>query len=54
MCALAGFVLRAQAPLAVADAGKFMGARLLTLDSPQGPFAMTGAGTKKQSLVLGR
>ncbi len=41
MCAFAGFVLRAQAPLAVADAGKFMGAWLLTLDSPQGPFAMT-------------
>ena len=35
--------LRAQAPapLASADAGKFIGAWLLTLESPQGPFAMT-------------
>ena len=40
---LLGSALRAQtpAPLAVADAGKFMGAWLLTLESPQGPFALT-------------
>ena len=38
----AGSVLRAQASsLAVADAAKFMGAWILTLDSPQGPFALT-------------
>ena len=38
-----GAAARAQAPapLASADAAKFMGAWLLTLDSPQGPFAMT-------------
>jgi hypothetical protein len=44
LCALLGPVLRAQAPappLMTADAGKFMGAWLITLDSPQGPFAMT-------------
>ena len=36
-------VLAAQSPtpLATADAGKFMGAWVLTLDSPQGSFAMT-------------
>jgi hypothetical protein len=41
--ALLGSALRAQAPapLSTADAAKFMGAWLLTLDSPQGPFAMT-------------
>ena len=40
---LLGSALRAQtpAPLAVADAGKFMGAWLLTLESPQGAFNMT-------------
>ena len=40
---LSGAALRAQAPapLATADAAKFMGAWLLTLESPQGPFAMT-------------
>jgi hypothetical protein len=43
LCALMGSALRAQppAPLSTADAGKFMGAWLLTLESPQGPFAMT-------------
>ena len=43
LCAVMGSALRAQAPAALttADAGKFMGAWLLTLDSPQGPFAMT-------------
>jgi hypothetical protein len=43
LCAVMGSALRAQAPapLMTADAGKFMGAWLLTLDSPQGPFAMT-------------
>ena len=41
--ALAGSVLSAQAakPLATADAGKFMGAWLLTLESPQGALNMT-------------
>jgi len=41
--ALTGTALRAQAPapLMTADAGKFMGVWLLTLDSPQGPFALT-------------
>jgi hypothetical protein len=38
---LSGAALRAQAPLPIAEAEKFMGAWLLTLDSPQGPFAMT-------------
>jgi hypothetical protein len=44
LCLLMGSALRAQAPAAplpVADAAKFMGAWTLTLDSPQGPFAMT-------------
>jgi hypothetical protein len=43
LCALMGSSLRAQAPapLTTADAGNFMGAWLLTLESPQGPFAMT-------------
>ena len=43
LCTVMGSALRAQAPapLMTADAGKFMGAWLLTLDSPQGPFAMT-------------
>jgi len=41
VCLLSGAALRAQAPLATADAEKFMGVWLLTLDSPQGPFAMT-------------
>jgi hypothetical protein len=38
-----GAALRAQTPgpLSTADAGKFMGAWLVTLESPQGPFAMT-------------
>jgi hypothetical protein len=44
LCAVMGSALRAQAPaapLSTTDAAKFMGAWLLTLDSPQGPFAMT-------------
>jgi hypothetical protein len=41
LCLLSGAALRAQAPLPTAEAEKFMGAWLLTLDSPQGPFAMT-------------
>ena len=42
LCALSGSALRAQtAPLMTADAGKFMGAWQLTLDSPQGPFVLT-------------
>jgi hypothetical protein len=42
--ALTGAALRAQAPaapLATADVATFMGAWVLTLDSPQGPFALT-------------
>jgi len=40
--ALTGSAVRAQAPaLPTAEAAKFMGAWLITLDSPQGPFAMT-------------
>jgi hypothetical protein len=43
LCAVMGSALRAQAPAALttAEAAKFMGAWVLTLDSPQGPFAMT-------------
>jgi len=41
VCACAGSALRAQAPLPVADAAKFIGAWTLTLDSPQGPFTLT-------------
>jgi hypothetical protein len=41
--ALTGSAVRAQAPapLPTAEAAKFMGAWLITLDSPQGPFSMT-------------
>ena len=43
VCALMGSALRAQepAPLPTTDAAKFMGAWLLTLESPQGAFSMT-------------
>jgi hypothetical protein len=42
LCVLGGSALRAQtAPLMTADAGKFMGAWVLTLDTPQGPFVLT-------------
>jgi hypothetical protein len=42
LCALGGSTLRGQtAPLMTADAAQFMGAWLITLDSPQGPFTMT-------------
>jgi hypothetical protein len=43
LCVLMGSAVRAQPPgaLSTADAAKFMGAWLLTLDSPQGPFALT-------------
>jgi hypothetical protein len=43
LCVLAAASARAQAPapLPTAEAAKFMGAWLITLDSPQGPFAMT-------------
>jgi hypothetical protein len=41
-CALTGSALRAQpSALSTADAAKFMGAWVLTLESPQGPFALT-------------
>ena len=55
VCALIGSVLSAQAPapLATADAGKFMGAWLLTLESPQGPFAMTMTLSDKEGKVAG-
>src|SRR5580692_5128465 len=42
LCALGGPALHAQtAPPMTADAAKFMGPWLLTLDSPQGPFVLT-------------
>ena len=42
LAVVSGSALRAQtAPLMTADAAPFMGAWLLTLDSPQGPFALT-------------
>lgn len=43
VCALIGPVLSAQAPapLPTADAAKFMGAWVLSLESPQGAFSMT-------------
>jgi hypothetical protein len=40
-CVMLGSAVRAQAPLPVADAAKFMGVWNLTLDSPQGPFVLT-------------
>ena len=55
VCALLGSVLSAQAPtpLATADAGKFMGAWLLTLESPQGAFSMTLTLSDKEGKVAG-
>ena len=43
VCVLFAPALRAQGPSALptADAAKFMGAWILTLESPQGPFALT-------------
>ena len=43
VCTLIGTVVSAQAPapLPTADAGNFMGAWNLTLESPQGAFSMT-------------
>lgn len=43
LCVLFAPALRAQGPSALptADAMKFMGAWILTLESPQGPFALT-------------
>jgi hypothetical protein len=43
VCVLFAPALRAQGPSALptADAAKFMGAWVLTLESPQGPFALT-------------
>jgi len=53
LCVLTGSALRAQppAPLATADAAKFMGTWVLTLDSPQGPFALTMALTDAEGKV---
>ena len=53
LCVVMGSALRAQPPasLSTADAAKFMGAWLLTLDSPQGPFAMTMTLTDAQGKV---
>jgi hypothetical protein len=53
LCALMGSALRAQAPapLSPANAAKFMGTWLLTLDSPQGPFALTMAVTDSDGKV---
>ena len=53
--ALFGTALAAQtpAPLATADAGKFMGAWALTLDSPQGSFSMTLTLSDKDGKVVG-
>jgi len=53
VCALVGSVLSAQAPLSAADAGKFMGAWALTLDSPQGPFTLTLTLSDKDGSVAG-
>jgi hypothetical protein len=48
----AGSMLRAQpSSLPTADAAKFMGAWVLTLDSPQGPFAMTATFTDVEGKV---
>ena len=43
LCIVMGSALRAQAPapLPTSEAAKFMGAWVITLESPQGPFAMT-------------
>jgi hypothetical protein len=42
LCALTGSALRAQpSALSTADAAKFMGAWVLTVESPQGPFVLT-------------
>jgi hypothetical protein len=51
VCLVSGAALRAQAPLPIAEAEKFMGAWLLTLDSPQGPFAMTMTLTEVEGKV---
>ena len=53
--ALIGSVLSAQVskPLSTSDAGKFMGAWALTLESPQGPMVMTLTLTDKDGNVNG-
>src|SRR4051812_44405583 len=53
LCVLSGRAQRAKpaAALATADAAKFMGTWVLTLDSPQGPFAMTMALTDAEGKV---
>jgi hypothetical protein len=55
VCVLLGSLLSAQtpAPLASAEAGKFMGAWLLTLESPQGAFSMTLTLSDKDGHVAG-
>ena len=53
MCVLFGSLLGAQTPppLTPADAGTFMGAWQLTLESPQGPFSMTMTLTDSEGKV---
>jgi hypothetical protein len=55
VCALIGSALSAQAPapLPTADAAKFMGAWLLSLESPQGAFSMTMTLSDKDGNVAG-
>ena len=53
ICALAGSVLGAQAlkPLSTTDAGTFMGAWALNIESPQGSLVMTLTLTDKAGVV---
>ena len=53
VCVLFAPALRAQGPSALptADAATFMGTWLLTLESPQGPFALTMALTDVEGKV---
>ena len=46
-------MLSAQAPLTISDAGKFMGAWLLTIESPQGSLNMTLTLADKEGKVAG-
>ena len=53
ICALVGSVLSAQAPkpLSTTDAGKFMGAWALNIESPQGSLVLTLTLTDKAGVV---